>query len=190
MHNNKNAFTLIELLVVVLIIGILAAIALPQYQVAVAKSKLTAVIPKTKALKDAAEMYFLNHGNYTDSVAILEDINFPDCTPSGSQGWLSCGYTAYDISSGIREGNSYTFGYDAIGYILTQKNDNTKPILNFYSIVTNHSQSAYKNQTFCGAKADDNVANKVCQSLGGTFFKNANLYPTVANGQAVKIYKL
>ena len=52
-------FTLIELLVVVLIIGILAAVALPKYQLAVAKSRVAAFQPLIRAVADANTRYYL-----------------------------------------------------------------------------------------------------------------------------------
>ena len=61
----KKAFTLIELLVVVLIIGILAAIALPQYQKAVEKSRQAEAFLNMKTISDAVK------------VAIMEGVENP-----------------------------------------------------------------------------------------------------------------
>ena len=56
----KRGFTLIELLVVVLIIGILASVALPQYQKAVEKARASEILSNFNALSKSAELYLLS----------------------------------------------------------------------------------------------------------------------------------
>ncbi|MDD6152913.1 MAG: pilin [Elusimicrobia bacterium] len=79
----QKGFTLIELLVVVLIIGILSAVALPQYRVAVAKARYTEAIAMADAIYKAQQIYYMANGERAYSMEDL-DISFPGAELSGS----------------------------------------------------------------------------------------------------------
>ena len=78
---DTKGFTLIELLVVVLIIGILAAVALPQYQKAVWKSRASQLFAATRSLATAQEAYHLANNTYADSFGEL-DLDFDSLSPA------------------------------------------------------------------------------------------------------------
>ncbi len=72
----NKGFTLIELLVVVLIIGILAGVALPQYEKSVMKSRMAAAVPIAKSIKDNLTMFHLSNGRYPTSAEFPDMVDF------------------------------------------------------------------------------------------------------------------
>ena len=91
---NKQGFTLIELLVVVLIIGILAAVALPQYEKAVEKARMTEAITNVRAIAKANEVFFMENGRYAEQGELnLLDIDIPG--------------TDYEFEGAIRKKTNY-----------------------------------------------------------------------------------
>ena len=96
----RAGFTLIELLVVVLIIGILAAVALPQYEKAVIKARGMEGLTTMRSLAPAVEEYMLANGTMADnwdSVSLR-----PASGTKDSQGFISGKYFRYGFQYGIR----------------------------------------------------------------------------------------
>lgn len=93
---NKKGFTLIELLVVVLIIGILAAVALPQYFKAVEKSRATEALSIMGSVAAAMERARLvsSQNKYPESLGSL-DIEFSDVngSPVSGSSWSTNNFT-------------------------------------------------------------------------------------------------
>jgi type IV pilus assembly protein PilE len=123
MKNKKcfysKGFTLIEILVVVLIIGILAAVALPKYQLAVEKSRFMSMLPLTKALAEAEERYFLINGRFTTDFAALD---------------IEAGPVVLNNTQGQRARNGKHIyglinfkGTDRAGFAIASQNDYTLP---------------------------------------------------------------
>lgn len=103
---NNKGFTLIELLVVVLIIGILAAMALPQYFKAVERSRMSEAVTLLANIAQSQQRKYLQINSYVSSY------NGLDVAPKGAAGQLYCtkygGSTASAYtSSGCGTGNGF-----------------------------------------------------------------------------------
>ena len=79
----KKGFTLIELLVVVLIIGILSAVALPQYTKAVEKARMSEAITNMSILRKAVDMASLQLGAFPNGNAMQDILQISGIELSG-----------------------------------------------------------------------------------------------------------
>ena len=148
-NTSQLGFTLIELLVVVLIIGILAAVALPQYQKAVEKSKAVQTISNIRAIAQAEQIYFMDNGKYAIYFEDL-DLTIPDLhgnytTTSDNVIYSLRGFTernynyVYGLHSNSDRGKEYAIAYDLNNNIL-----------------------------YCKAESASTYAGKFCARLAGT----------------------
>ena len=81
---NRKGFTLIELLIVVVIIGILAAIAIPKFAATKDKAKLASVKTDLRNMMTAQEAYFSDFAAYGALTATL-------FAPSSGNNWVASG---------------------------------------------------------------------------------------------------
>jgi len=164
---NKKGFTLLELLVVVLIIGILAGIALPQYQMAVTKAKVASILPIMRRWKDALAEYKLQHGYYCDNGSCPNGgtlgVNWPSDWRGGKnkpcQDRASCGNDYWNncTASSIVHCDHCIDADNCFSIVMYQADDPEE------DLAGNMTCEPYGTE-----------AEKVCKALGGHYLEDVN----------------
>ena len=155
---NIKGFTLIELLVVVLIIGILAAIAVPKYQKAVLKSRLNTGLPLLKSMYDAQQVYKIAIGDFAPDIDLL-DISFPkdnNCYKKNPENhsYYECEHYAFGMFD-TKTNLQFIITPHQIAYLKFLKDLNASTI------------TAQSGDEFCFAGYDNRQAQELCSEMGG-----------------------
>ena len=161
----KRGFTLIELLVVVLIIGILSAVALPQYTKAVERSRVAEAELMLRSLRDAQARCFLEHGNTCETGCcqgedgknlfdVMDiEINFPETEPLSG---VCCG----------RKGKNFIYSLDG-QYIYAERVRGNELLYNLETTAFYRENDWSFNTFTCYSEDQD---NNICKDIGYTVY--------------------
>ena len=149
----NKAFTLIELLVVVLIIGILAAIAVPQYKKAVLKSRAAEAVITLKALSEAQEAFYMANGEYTNDIGEL-DVKIQD-ELIDEEGATTGKFT-----------DKYSYSCKENRTCIAQANNANMPFFEFDLPHDTRSGNAGKKYCHVWGNTKNDTAKSICQSMG------------------------
>ena len=154
---NKKAFTLLELLVVILIIGILAAIALPKYQLARDKAEFAKYQAMVSSLRNAYNEYFLTHGQGTSKFDDLFLTMPSDFTQVYKDSYLRCVQNS-NMFCCMSKSTDYRYGSINCG-----KND----LSVIYSItLLDLNNTPVEGRGLCLSEVDNTRANRLCNAIG------------------------
>ena len=154
----KQGFKLIELLVVVLVIGILSAVALPQYQTAVERARATEALTQMSAIRSAAERFHSQRESWPTSFNQLDvDIptspvvaNVDNCDPAfGSKNFcvtMASADARFTVTATRRRANH--------GYTLT-------------TAVVANANGTYSATRSCTPIANDDDSIAYCNAIAG-----------------------
>ena len=175
----RGGFTLIELLVAVLIIGILAAIALPQYQLSVDKAEFTKYQAMVGSLRDAYDEYVLLHDVGTNN---FDDLSFTmpdDFVESANNYYYTCRSNNNTFCCISASGGSWW------GLIVCGKRD-----LSFFYIQKFFEFNNTANRAgYCGAQTNNTRANRLCGAIG-TWSLSLNMWTPQGFSNSYQFYSL
>lgn len=163
----RLGFTLIELLVVVIIIGILATIAVSQYQKAVTKARAAHLQTLLAEVVRASDLYYLEHGEYPKTFNDLDiDINIPTVTTPSvkcERGNLlpSAQKEAEGIGISIYGGNKTNLIHNIISVHFTTGKYKCRGFVH-YQVARGKNKKSYEKHTFCGEYYYNRACGTAC----------------------------